>query len=464
MTSVTVPGPNGTTITQTFSNAFNAQLAQSIADALAAAKAAGTLDVETTNGAGALPPVPAGKIGELVIEPGTTSVTIPVSSGYSFVVDLSSGDTIFGSAGLSILGGDSVAGVGSTHTLVDPAVIALGDGNNVVTLTGAGDNIAVGNGNNTLTGTGSGTLTGGTGTDDFIVVGSYIVNSNGTKDTITAGDGAVTVNAAGLGALATTGDGKFTGHISGTADTVLGSNGFGATFVTLSGSSDVMVGGQAVMSVLDSGSSDTITAGAGPASVTAAGGGSFVNGGSGDLTFVGGASGSTIIGSSGDTTVFGAKGNTTLLGGDGGASTYIDTTTGGLFFSSQGGDETVDASLSKTGNTLFGGSGHDLMMGGTGADALTAGSGSDTLTGNGGADGFYFWSNVGGPSAHHFITDFATNDTVILGNYGAGAGDAAIAGAVTTGGATTITLSDGTQVTFVGLTSAAALNGHILST
>jgi len=53
---------------------------------------------------------------------------------------------------------------------------------------------------------------------------------------------------------------------------------------------------------------------------------------------------------------------------------------------------------------------------------------------------------------------------VVLGNYGAGAADAAIAGATTAGGSTTITLSDNTKITFTGVTSSAALNGHIFST
>ena len=460
MTSVTVPGPGNSTITQTFSNEFNLALAQNIAAALAAASAAGSLDIQTTDGSSALPPVAPGKIGELVIEPGTATTTIPASAGYSFVVDLASGDTIFGSPALSIMGGS-----GNSHTIVDPAIITLGDGTNVVTVSGAGDNVAVGNGLDTLTGIGSGTISGGTGTDDFILQGSYVVNSQGKNDTISAGDGAVTVNAlaAGVGALAITGDGKFTGHIAGTSDTVLGSSGFGATFVTLSGSSDVVVGGQAVLSVLDSGTSNTITAGAGSASVTAAGG-SFVNGGSGDLTFVGGAGASTIIGSSGDLTVFGGTGATSLFGGAGGTFTYVNTTPGGLFYTGGPGGETLDASLSKGSALILAGqdtAGQSSLVGGVGNDALVAGGGSTTLVGGGGADFFDFYSQLGGAASQNVIGDFSAIDNVMLVNYAPGEAAAAIAGATVSGSSTTITLSDHTTITFTGVTNAGALIGHI---
>jgi len=52
---------------------------------------------------------------------------------------------------------------------------------------------------------------------------------------------------------------------------------------------------------------------------------------------------------------------------------------------------------------------------------------------------------------------------VLLLGYGAGAADAAIANATTSGGSTTITLSDNTTIKFVGVTSSAALSGHISS-
>src|SRR5579864_45400 len=181
--SVTVPGPGGSTITQTFGNTFNQQLAQSISNALQAALSASNLFIQTTSG-GLAPTNTSGKVGELLIEPNTTSgVTVPASANYSFVIDNSAGpDTIYGSPGLSIMGG------GGAHTIVDPAVITLGDttsgSTNNITISGSGDNVAVGNGTNTLTGTGSGTMSGGTGTNTFRDQGIYIINSQGAGDTV----------------------------------------------------------------------------------------------------------------------------------------------------------------------------------------------------------------------------------------------------------------------------------------
>src|SRR4051812_16083716 len=142
--SVTVPGPAGSTIAQTFGNDFNQALAQNIANALAAASKATNLDVVTIGGASPVVPTAPndGKVHELVLNPGTTgTITVAASKGWNFVVDNSLGaDTIFGSPAVSIFGS------GGEHTIVDPAVIALGDvvnlNSNSATLTGAGDNVA----------------------------------------------------------------------------------------------------------------------------------------------------------------------------------------------------------------------------------------------------------------------------------------------------------------------------------
>lgn len=131
------------------------------------------------------------------------------------------------------------------------------------------------------------------------------------------------------------------------------------------------------------------------------------------------------------------------------------------------GNETIDASLTKGSDTLFGGynsTGHNLLIGGAGNDLITAGVGSDTLVGGGGANGFYFWAGNGGPTSNHVISDFSSIDYVVLANYGIGAPNAAIAGATTAGGSTTITLSDNTKITFTGVTSSAALTGHVFGT
>jgi hypothetical protein len=483
--SVSVPGPGGSTITQTFSNAFNNALAKSIADALANAANTGELRVRSYDGTGAIPTPVSGKTNELVLDlPANSIVTVP--AGYAYLIDNSPGpDTIYGNPGLSIMGG-----LGS-HTIIDPAVIALGD-SNTVTVTGVGDNVAVGNGTNVITGTGSGTLSGGTGNDTFIEKGgaSYLINSNGFGDTIRAADGGTTVNSSGPLASIVGGGGSLTASVSGgtsstTGSLVVGGGGLltvtvtgaydsvsagrAAADVTLSGSNASVKGSTAELSVLDSGVGDTVYAGVSLTSVTATGG-AHVVGSSGPLNFVGGSGPSTIVGGSGDATVFGGTGPTSIFGGAGSAFTYVNSVAGGLYYVAGSGSETIDASLSKgqgVSSVIIGGAdsaGHNLLIAGQGQQYLFSGSGSDTLVGGNGINTFYFNTASGGPSSNDFISNFSAIDVVVLQNYGPQAAAAAIAGATTTGNSTTITLSDATKITFVGVTSAAALNDHIVST
>ena len=432
--SVTVPSGTSTPITQNYSNTFNSALAKSIADALAAASQQTNLFIQTVNGSGSVPSnTVTGSTGELVIEPGTTGA-VSVDGSYQYIVDNSAGpDTIFGSPGQSIMAGPGV------HTIVDPAAITLSDdaiGN--VILTGINDSVAAGNGAATVAATAANEFVLGGG-------GALFVNVTGSSDSVSGGAGALTANVAGAN------------------DTIIG--GGGAAFVTLSGSHARVVGTGANLTVLDNGTADTIDAGQSLTSVTAPGG-SFIRGGSGPLTFVGGSGPSTIVGATGPSSVFGGTGSTSIIGGPGGATTYVNTMSGGLFYVAGTGGETVDASLSKAPATLFGGqssASNDLMIGGAGNDLITGGMGSDTLVGGGGANGFYFWNSLGGPTANHVISDFNAIDYVLLGNYGSDAAATAIEGATTTAGSTTITLSDSTKITFTGVTSSAALNGHIIS-
>jgi Ca2+-binding RTX toxin-like protein len=462
--SITVPGGGGTTITQTFSNTFNQALAKSIADALAAANSARDLFITTVSGSGTAPPNNSGKLGELVIEPGTTgSVSVPAGlTGYQFVVDDSAGpDTIFGSPGQSIMAG---AGI---HTIVDPSVITLSDNAiGTVTLTGAGDTVAAGNGAATVDATAANeVILGG--------AGALFGNLAGAGDSLIGAAGAVSATVSGSGDAVVGGVGALAANVSGSGDTILA--GGGAAAVTLAGGATdaVVQGGTAAMSVLDNGAGDTINAGLSFTSVTAPGG-SFVRGGSGPLNFLGGTGPSTILGGSGNATVFGGSAETSIFGSPGAAIQYVNTVPGGLSYQAGAGSETIDASLSKgvggsgasTSSFLFGGSdiaGHNLLIAGQGDQFLTAGKGSDTMVGGGGVSSFWFWNTNGGPAANDFITNFSAIDNVVLAGYGSGAAGAALAGATTLGSSTTITLSDSTKITFIGVNNPAALSDHIFS-
>src|SRR6185503_1839449 len=101
MTSVTVPGPNGSTITEHFAGPINLQLAEQIAAALAAASTAGSLNITTTPAGVSPPPPPANPAGlnELVIDSGG-DYTIPAGSAgapdYVVIVDSIAAVTIHG--------------------------------------------------------------------------------------------------------------------------------------------------------------------------------------------------------------------------------------------------------------------------------------------------------------------------------------------------------------------------------
>jgi Ca2+-binding RTX toxin-like protein len=182
-----------------------------------------------------------------------------------------------------------------------------------------------------------------------------------------------------------------------------------------------------------------------------------VHGGTGSLSFVGGVGSSTVFG----------NGATSIFGAAGGSITFNQQTNGPGDFYAGAGNETLNAALSTqavslTGSTLT--SATASLVGGSGADTLVSGAGSTTLTGGAGANVFRFLASVDGSTTQATVTDFNASDTVQLIGYGSVAAANALAGATTIGNSTTITLSDNTKITFLGVSAASALTGHITST
>jgi Ca2+-binding RTX toxin-like protein len=496
MASVTIPGSGSSTITETFGSQANQQLAIQIGNALASASAGGVLTVTTVPGGGNVPLPPAalgaGGVNELVIN-AAGSYTIPAATAgapdYVVVIDptTTGGVTIHGASDSSIWGGNA------NVTIVDPAVIALGEeaGNAVVTINGSNDVLAGNNLNDTLTAAGvAGSIAGGTGTNLFVDLGANdTISAQGTSDTIFGGPGSATIQLLGASifnngtpdpdhngttltalpgarnALVVGGKGALTVTDAGTGDAITG--GKGALDVTTSGSAASVVGGFGSLFVTDNGVSDTITAGFGFTSVTAATSAAVVVGGAGLLNFVGGAGASTIMGSSGNVAVTGGGGGMSLFGGAGGSISYRNITDGSVSYTAGIGNETIDASLSGGHGLYVGGldtAGHNLLIAGAGADTLVAGSGADTLSGGGGANIFNFVAAQGGPAANDIISDFSAIDKVRLVGYVGGTALNAVNNAIVAGGSTTITLSDNTRITFTGLTDPGALfGGHVLA-
>lgn len=205
-TVVTLPGaPAGTTLTYTLNNAFNGALAQSIANALAAASTGGGggLVIGTVDGSGGFSKnTVAGSVGELEMTSlsGAAVNVTGAGSGWNYLINSPGNagpDAVSGQKGLSIMGGDG------NHTVSNADVVVLGDGNDVVNETDPTItyNVAVGNGSNTLVGGQHGTLAGGTGSNVFNLsgesgLGGNVVFSQGaaSKDSILAGAGSDTIN------------------------------------------------------------------------------------------------------------------------------------------------------------------------------------------------------------------------------------------------------------------------------
>jgi hypothetical protein len=125
MSSVTVPGTGGSPISDSFSNSSNLALAQQVANALAAASKAGSLNITTASGGGAVPAPSASGTNELIIA-GGGDYTIPAGPGgsvsdYVVILDTTSAVTIHGAPATTVWGGS-----GPT-TIIDPNLITIGE-------------------------------------------------------------------------------------------------------------------------------------------------------------------------------------------------------------------------------------------------------------------------------------------------------------------------------------------------
>ena len=353
-----------------------------------------------------------------------------------------------------------------------------GGGNELFIANGDSDRIAGGGGTDTVAFTAGGVFYGQFGNAGAETVATF----SGLNDTLTAISELV---------------------FSGGADTVSFQ---GSATAVLQGTGDLVFGGGGVSSVISSGG-DTVVAGGGGMTlddqtrtptvgnlVFSAGGGSLhvlggdvgtdtivagnatLNGGSGAMLVFGNqrdhllytaTSGTaTVVGSTGSETVSGSGlfvggsgggsqinvsglGQTTAYGGGNGDSIRVTNGVSNVIVGGPGA-ELIDASHANAGNELFAGGGADTILGSGGNDQIFAGRGDATLTGGGGSDLFVFAD--GGAGGHVTITDWlAGGDQVYLDNYGAGADAAAYASEQLAGSSTTVTLSDRTTITFLGI-------------
>jgi Ca2+-binding RTX toxin-like protein len=116
------------------------------------------------------------------------------------------------------------------------------------------------------------------------------------------------------------------------------------------------------------------------------------------------------------------------------------------------GAETINASQATGKNVFFAGSGSDCIVGGSGDDLFVLGTGNATLTGGAGRNAYV--AVAGAAPRAIVITDFdTTRNAVGLFGYGSTATAAALASVTLVAGSTNIALSDGTRITFQGVTA-----------
>ena len=438
MPTTTVPGGPAGHLTFSYGGTSGLTVAQQIANALGAAFAAGTLTQNTVSASTGpttiAAPTVSGGTSDLIIESvtGSTTVIAPTVPGVYIATNNST--------------------TPSTVTAGANVQLFTGTVGGVYTATGTGAEIGALGGINTITASAPGeTIGGGTGSDLLIATGGDVVVTDGS-DTIT---------------------------LSGTGNLVIGS--------TLAGSVSALV--------TDGGSNDTIVAGANPMTVTATGtstivgSGTQIYAGSGSLTFVGGVGTASVLGGTGAESLTAGSGGI-VYGANTDSSATVNSGTGGVtIFGGPGdsvsltgsfgtaakpdyliagsGNETLNASASSSPNffadipgtvaasvAMIGGSGNDTMLAG-------AGAGSVTMTGGAGSNVFAFFKQAAG-GAKDVVTDFNSSDSVYIEGYASTGSAAALLQSATVGtGGVTLTLSDGTSVTFSNLVSPATLVGKI---
>jgi Ca2+-binding RTX toxin-like protein len=228
--------------------------------------------------------------------------------------------------------------------------------------------------------------------------------------------------------------------------------------------------------IITSTGADTIYGGTGSETVNALKAKSdLIQGGDSKLLFIGGLGGATILGGEGSDTYFGSftgpvgnqlvkggsKGHNYLFAGNG-AATLIGGGKGDQLFAvgshdqtliAGRGNETLSAALSSGNDSIAAGSGRDLLIGGTGSDTFVGGSGHSTVQSGFTSNTFEFINHESGGT--QLVTNIfdPSSIRIDLDGYGPGAVHKALQSQTVHDGSVTITLTDGTRVTFEDVTS-----------
>jgi Bacterial Ig-like domain/RTX calcium-binding nonapeptide repeat (4 copies) len=384
--------------------------------------------------------------GPVTIQGGSQSAVI-VSTGTNLTYLTGGADGVF-------LGEAGASGNYGQNTVITPAqgsghfIIEAGGGKNVI-VAASGDNSISG-------GTGANLITLGTG--------SNVVASGGT-DTIVGGSGAATITAGAGGvansALVFMNGGAMTFINGGGASTLTG--GAGSATVNAGAGGGAYWGGTAGHNVMTAGTGAATLFGGGSGDDLAAGAGR------GDALLVAAASSGnatlTAAGSKGDNVMFTRRTNALVTGG-GGADTIVGGTGHSTVHAGAGQDLIFTG---KAGDVVYGGKGTSTVASSTAAATVHGGrgdmtiwnfaQGSEFLAGKGNASiaggGTSVFDIVNGQAGGALtVWNFdPSQDHIALSGYSSGAAADALASQQNASGSTTLTLSDGTSLVLIGVSS-----------
>ncbi len=464
-TSVTIHGGQGSdtisfafTVTGTHTTAYAQAFATNVNTLLGTDSIVGVQPDSTAITTGlqfADPPV-------YVLDAPTTSGGVGPSPSYTIATSGYVLDTISGGATISLTTGSDTVLVAAVNA--QATITGAGDDNQIIFVTGENEYIGTAD-------TGGDTLVGGSGQDTVYTskTGATTVNSGtgnltaylqdttaGTtvNDYVWLDDGANTIYAQGLNdaVIATVGDQNING------DTTPGAGAILRVELTNQGTSSV---GTNVSPL----AADTVNAlNTDTVAVFDYTSNNSIVGGTGILYFVAGDSiSATVHAGTGPAYLFGGAGDSITLGALG------DTAAGpGSVYFVSGGNETLSGAAETGTLYAFAGGDGDSLSGGTGFNVLTAAGGSETLTGGTAATATNYFNidaTQSGAGADLVLNDFSTDgrsDLVLSGGFTQA--DVAMIedSSNTTGGNLQVTLSDGAQLTFTGITSGSQLTGHII--
>ena len=412
MPSVTVQGAGG--VLPTITNGTNYDVAR---QAAAVINSAVNVQTQVATSGGTAPTVSGGP-GLLAVDT-TNPASINASSAYQYFVvrDVPAPVTVTGAGAsnqLAILGTGSI----TFNTGGGSGIVVGGDGNKQINVGTGGTNFAI------FTGAGNDTIS---------LVSSAAIGRN----TVEAG-AAVTANTIQLGAAPT--------QVRSIGTDVVAVGGGAATIQVVGNHADTVTGGAGAMTFVNGSVGSTVNFSTLTTAPVSAGSATAL-GGAGGGYYRGGAQGSNLL--------VGGAGAVTLQGA-GSGDVLIATGQSGLQLLQAGsGNETLLGSLSSTNNYFVAGTGENLIIAGSGNDTIYAGVGAATITGGGGSDLFVF-DRATASGGRITITDFlAGTDHVTLRNYSAADAPAQLAAAAqrVAANASRITLSDGTTITFQGVST-----------